>query len=196
MSEKKINSYTKSFDKHDGGIRSLQWAGYKAAATRFTQLTGDFPLHQKAILDVGCGFGDLIPFISKEALDFTYTGIDLIAQFTDEATKRYPEHTFQTGDFFAAPEGMFDVVFCSGALNGRGDDPLGERTEKIATLFTHTREVLAFNMAGGASPHNKETGPVFYADSAEILSFCLTLTPKVIFKQHYHPKDFTIIMFK
>jgi len=196
MSEKKIRSYTKSFEKHQGGIRALQWKEYRAAATRFVQLVGDFPLEKKSILDVGCGFGDLIPFIAHESLDFTYTGVDLLPQFTEEAARRYPEHTFKTGDFFAKPFGKYDVVFCSGALNGRSENPVAERTEKIATLFAHTRKVLAFNMAGGASPHNAETGAVYYADSAEILRFCLTLTPKVILKQHYHPKDFTIIMFR
>lgn len=145
---------------------------------------------------MGCGFGDLIPFIARESLDFTYTGVDLLPQFTEEAKRRYPEHTFKTSDFFAKPFGKFDVVFCSGALNGQSANPIAERTEKIATLFAHTREVLAFNMAGSAAPHNTETGAVYYADSAEILRFCLTLTPKVILKQHYHPKDFTIIMFR
>ncbi len=196
MSEKKVRSYTRSLLKYHGGIRSLQWKNYKSAATRFTQLVGDFPLHNKTILDVGCGLGDLIPFISSESLDFTYTGIDLMPPFIEEAKRRYPEHTFEIRDFFASPSGEFDVIFCSGVLNGRIDNPFAERTSKIATLFTHTREVLAFNMAGGRAPQNKATGPVYYSNSLEILEFCLTLTPKVILKQHYHPKDFTIIMFR
>jgi len=196
MSEGKIKSYSKSLKKHKGGIKSLQWFNYISAATRFKQLVGDVELEHKTILDVGCGFGDLIPFIASKTLNFKYTGVDLLRKFTDEAGKRYPEFTFLTQDYFAKPFGKFDVIFCSGALNGKSKDPVDDRKQKIKELFKHTKEVFVFNMAGGANVEKGNTSRVYYADSVEILSYCLTLTPKVIFKQHYHKKDFTIVMFK
>ena len=195
-SSKKIQSYRKEFQKHDGGIKSLQWASYKSAANRFQQLVSEFELAGKDVLDVGCGFGDLIPFLSYKTSNFNYTGIDLLSEFTTEAQKRYPEHRFQTLDYFAnSPKEKYDVVFCCGALNGQGENPLKERKRKILILFNQAKEVLVFNMAGGTGIFN-DSKRIYYADSRKILDYCLTLTPKVILKQHYHSKDFTIFMFK
>lgn len=74
-------------------------------------------------------------------------------------------------------------------------DSVDIRKEKISRLFDSAREVLAFNMAGGTDVMN-ESKKIYYTNSQEILNYCMSITPKVIFKQHYHTKDFTIIMFK
>ena len=192
MSVGKKRSYAKSYQRHNGGVRSLQWANYRAAAIRLRELVQNIPLEGKRILDIGCGFGDLIPFIAAQTLNFTYTGVDLLHEFTEEAQKRYPECKFVTADYFSKPFGTFDVIFCSGALNGRGD-AIEERKRKIQKMFNNAKEVLIFNMAGGTNIQNSENSKLFYADSTDILSFCISLTPKIIFKQHYH---FTITMFK
>lgn len=195
MGNKKADSYKKSYEKYKGGIQSLQWLSYASAAKRFKQLVGDFSLDGKTILDVGCGFGDLIPFISNHAQTFTYTGVDLVDEFVQESRKRYPEHSFEVLDFFSNPVTVrYDVVFCCGALNSAMDS-VDIRKEKISRLFDSAREVLAFNMAGGIDVVN-ESKKIYYANSQEILNYCMSITPKVIFKQHYHTKDFTIIMFK
>lgn len=195
IDNKKTKSYRDSFKKHEGGIKSLQWASYKSAANRFKQLVGDFNLEGKTILDVGCGFGDLVPFISNYANNFTYTGVDLLDDFIHEAQKRYPEHSFRELDYFSNPlDEDYDVVFCSGALNSAKDN-VKIRKEKIQILFSKTKYALAFNMAGGHGVFNKNK-KIYYADSAEILNYCTSLTSKVVFKQHYHKRDFTIIMFK
>jgi len=196
MSEGKIKSYIKSFEKYDGGIRSLQWVSYKAAAVRFVNLVEDIEFNNKSVLDVGCGFGDLIPFITSRALHFKYTGIDLLHEFTDEAQKRYPDYEFITGDYFTKRLGKFDVICCSGALNGRSANVMEDRKAKIKNMFNKANDALVFNMAGGYKVKNSEKSKVYYADSSEILEYCLTLTSRIIFKQHYHNKDFTIALFK
>lgn len=192
----KIRSYSKSYEKFDGGIKSLQWSSYKAAAIRYKNLVENIDFEGKTVLDVGCGFGDVIPFIVAKTSNFQYTGVDLLEVFTNEAQKRYPEFEFIAKDFFTTTIKTYDIVLCSGALNGKSTQPIKDRSIKIKKLFEHTNDTLVFNMAGGIKISNSDTSRVVYVPSTEILNYCLTLTTKIIFKQHYHKKDFTIALFK
>ena len=66
---------------------------------------------------------------------------------------------------------------------------------KISHLYSLCNEVLAFNMAGGFfEPY--ESKNIAYANTADILTFCKSLTPSIIFRGSYDPKDFTVLMFK
>jgi len=54
-------------------------------------------------------------------------------------------------------------------------------------MFGYAKNVLAFNMLGGyPQPENNPKSNVWYADSLEILRYCLDLTRRVIFKADYH----------
>lgn len=98
----------------------------------------------------------------------------------------------------AARHPFFDVVIASGVLNSnKGDQNLEFRKKAIKKMFSLTSHILAFNMLGGhPAPVSKADSNVWYADSLEVLSYCLTLTPRVILRANYHPKDFTIVMYK
>ena len=196
MENSKIKSYRRSFEKYDGGIQSLQWTSYKSAALRFANLVKDVNLDNRSVLDVGCGFGDLVPFIASKTLHFEYTGVDLMNEFIAEAKKRYPEFEFKAADFFSQSLGTFDIVFCSGALNGKSENVIGDRKQKIKKMFRCANEALVFNMAGGFKATNLKSSQVYYADSLHILAYCMTLTPKIIFRHHYRKNDFTIVMYK
>ena len=105
---------------------------------------------------------------------------------------------FLVKDYIKTPlKKKFEIVISSGALNSNLTDPVRYRRRAIKILWDHTKEQLAFNMAGGfPQPENKESNRVFYVNSMEILEFCLTLTSKTIFRHHYRTRDFTIIMFR
>jgi hypothetical protein len=65
----------------------------------------------------------------------------------------------------------------------------------IRGLWTNTREVLAFNMAGSFNPLPADS-LIAYADARVILDYCLTMTDKVDLKSDYLPHDFTVIMYR
>jgi len=196
--KEKVESYTNSWKKHGSGIQSLQWNSYLSAAKRYRNLVEDIDFSGKTVLDVGCGFGDIIPFIAAKTDSFTYTGIDLMPQFIEEAKNRYPDREFKfiVGDYFTQPlDEKFDIVLCSGALNGNMSDPITFRKDAITTMLTHSKETCAFNMAGGKNIKNDTDSNVYYADPEEILAFSKTLASKVILRDKYHPQDFTLVLF-
>lgn len=194
----RVTGYQKSFEKYGVSPKSLKWASKRAAKQRYEQIVADIDFEGKSILDVGCGFGDIIPRISAKAKRFDYTGIDVTPEFIGEAKKLYFGHKFIVGNYFAKPlKENFDVVISSGALNLNVRDNLDFRKKAIKTMFKHAKEVFVFNMAGRyPQPKTSSKSNVWFANPLEILEYCLGLTKKVILRHHYHSRDFTIVMFK
>lgn len=207
--DKKIKGYQKRFKKYGDDPRALQWWSKKWAELRYKEIVADLdfkgprPLgpmarRGKTILDVGCGFGDIIVHIEKKTKDIEYTGVDIVPEFIEVAKNKYPRHQFILRDYFENPlKKSFEIVISSGTLNANINSPMDYRKKAIKTIFGHASEAAAFNMAGShPQPENKKGNRVYYADSLDILKFCITLTRKVILRHHYYKKDFTIVMFK
>lgn len=199
MSKNRVRSnYQKSLKKYGFCPKALQWRTRSAARARYKNLVCDINFEKKSILDVGCGFGDIIPFIGKKAQRFSYTGVDLVPEFIKFAQNKYPNFEFIEKDYFTRPlKKKFDIIITCGTLNSNIKNPLKYRQKAIKTMFKHASEVVAFNMAGGhPQPINKKENRVYFVDSLAILKFCLSLTPKIIFRHHYRFNDFTIVMYK
>ena len=200
MADQTKERYQRSFKKYGVSPKSLAYWNQEAIDIRYQELLKDIEIEGKSILDVGSGFGDIIPHLKRKATKFNFIGIDLVPEFVGVARKKYPKHEFIIGDYFGRPlQEKFDIVFTSGTLNSGlpKKDPVGYRKKAIKTMLDHAREVVSFNMAGGyQQPENVKNYRVWYANSLEILKYCLSLTPKVIFRHHYRKNDFTIIMYK
>ncbi len=196
---KKIKkSYQNSYKKYGVSPRALKWCSEKAARQRYEQIVMDINFYRQSILDVGCGFGDIIPYITDKADVFNYTGIDIVPEFIREAKKIHPKHKFIVGDYFKQPlKEKFDIIICCGTLNRNYNDNLGFRKKAIKTMFQHAKKCLVFNMAGRhPKPKTVQHSNVWFADSEEIFNYCKTLSGKVLLKNDYHSSDFTIVMSK
>lgn len=196
--EGKILEYKRRFQRYGISSKALKWKSPQSIYTRHKELLADLDVEGKSLLDIGCGFGDTIPALSKKAKNFSYLGVDMVEEFVSVAKRRYPNFHFVVRDYFEDPlKEKFDLVISSGALNSSFTNTMAFRKKAIRTMFSNAREAVAFNMAGfHPQPVSKPDGTVFYADSLGVLKFCFTITDKIIFRQHYHPKDFTIVMFK
>ncbi|MCX6811386.1 MAG: class I SAM-dependent methyltransferase [Candidatus Berkelbacteria bacterium] len=190
--------YQKSLKKYGFCPRALKWRTQQAAEARYKNLIHDIDFKGKTVLDVGCGFADIIPLIKAKTGSFTYTGVDLVPEFIKFAKQKYPNFQFVERDYFGEPlDKMFDIIISSGTLNSNIKNPLEYRKRAIKTMFEHASKLLAFNMAGGhPQPKNIRGNRVYYIDSLEMLKFCLSLTPKIILRHHYRFNDFTIVMYK
>jgi trans-aconitate methyltransferase len=192
----KLNEdYDDAFKSYGPGPKALLWWDYRSMAIRFRELVKEVDIANKSVLDAGCGMGDLLPYLYAKAPDFRYLGVDKSEKFIDIAKKRYEGHQFKVGDPFKHPEGMFDVVFSSGVMNGNVDGWLARRKKMIKSLWDQTGEVLAFNMAGGLKPIRHDS-LIAYADAQVILDYCKTMSRRAVLKSDYLEKDFTIVMYK
>lgn len=68
-----------------------------------------------AILDLGCGTGDLYGRVTAEGLSLAWTGVDLLDEPLLEARQRYPDASWLTAaaDRLPFPDATFDAVVAS-----------------------------------------------------------------------------------
>src|SRR3990167_2853967 len=127
-SEGAIEGYRRKFREHGVNAKALQWMNQESARVRYEQIVADLDFEGKSVLDVGCGFGNVIDWIKKKATKFDYTGVDVVPEFVVEAKKLYPDQKFVVHDFYAEPNfGKFDIVMSSRTLNANVEDNIGFR---------------------------------------------------------------------
>jgi SAM-dependent methyltransferase len=160
---------------------------------RFEILAQIGDLAHCSVLDVGCGYADLYPFLKQRFAGVQYHGIEQMPELLDLARARYghaPGVTLATGDFLREPLPLSDYVLASGSLNYRQRNPrfIYEAIEK---LYGSCRRGLGFNLL---SWEPVDGGPLAAYDPAAIVAFCQTLAPAVRLAEGYRNGDFTVFM--
>lgn len=197
IEEQKKIAYQRKFTRYGVDPRSVQWKTLGASHQRFRQFWAEIDFNNKSVLDIGCGFGELARFLNKRYQNVNYTGVDIVPEFIAEARHRFPQNKFIVRDLLSNPlTQKYDVVLASGVINSNVKNNLQYRKRAISVMFHHARQVFAFNMLGShPQPKNLKGSNIYYTDSLEILSYCFTLTRRVLLRHHYHPQDFTIFMY-
>jgi SAM-dependent methyltransferase len=189
-------SYQNSFAEHGESPLALQWSNYKAVAIRYQQLVADLHFENKSILDAGCGMGDVLPYIYSKSTNFSYLGVDITPEFIEIARKRYVGDTFEVlNPFDSEVVQKYDIVICSGVMNMKTPGWETRRKAMIERLFSYANEALVFNMAGWMR-ESSEGKTIGYANIPDVLDFCSSLTHKIILRNQYSAKDFTVVMYK
>jgi SAM-dependent methyltransferase len=177
-----------------GSSLALGWLDKQSQFVRYEALAEIADLSGHSILDAGCGYGDLLPFLNQRFTNITYTGIEQIPELLDEAIKRNINNTnghFIQGNFVVMPLPPADYVFASGSLNYRSADP-GFIYKIIEKLYAACRFGLAFNLLCKI-PCN---GVLVAYEPAHILDYCRSVCDNVALVTGYADEDFTIYMHK
>ena len=183
-----------NFGEHTA--EGLGWKDLNSQQKRFEILSQVGDLNNSAVLDLGCGYGDLKPFLDTHFSNFTYVGVDQIAKFVKKASDKYGqlEKThFIEADFSKLFYADIDYILASGAFAyqcGRKEYYL----EAIIHMFDNAKKGIAFNMLDDQifpkhefiKSHNKKV----------IVEFCKTLSKKVEVKTNYLEDDFTVFVWK
>lgn len=195
--ELNIRIYTDLIAEYGSDVRALNWGGRESQHLRFSVLAQVRRLNDTSLLDVGCGLGDFYEWLKHAHLNVDYTGTDITPNMVEIAQQKFPEARFEWGNVFDKKEceiESYDVVVASGIFTYRQTASLFFLKAMIERMFSLCREAVAFNsLSGWAS--EKDEGE-FYADPIETLAVCRALTPWVVLRHDYHPRDFTVYMYK
>jgi SAM-dependent methyltransferase len=176
-------------------VRTLGWKNSADQRLRFQLLCDIGDLRGQSVCDVGCGFGDLIPYLEERFGGFRYTGIDITPSLVDEASRQYPAHRFFCADIL---EDRFaeehDYFLLSGALNYRVMDNWKLTTEMLALMFRLARRGVAVNFL--TSYVNFQQQHNYHHQPEEIFRFARTLTPWVAIRHDYRLWEFTLHLLK
>lgn len=192
-----VDYFTTLVDRHGIDVRSLDWGSKESQARRFKVLSEVAPTRGRSVLDIGCGLGDFYEYLKASGGDVRYTGVDLTPRMIEVARGRFPEAQFATGNVLA-PDGPplepHDLVVASGIFFCRLSEPVEFVQTMVRRMFDLATVAVAFNSLSAWS--GQVDADEFYADPLATLEFCRSLTPRVALRHDYHPRDFTIYMYR
>jgi SAM-dependent methyltransferase len=175
-------------------VRALDYSGARSQLLRFERMLR-LDLHGKTMLDVGCGYGDMLQYLLERGVVLReYLGVEIspvIFGRIDPSRFHGTQATFRCADTFADPDiasRTFEVVLALGSLNydhARLRERLGYLWDRVAPggslVFTQP-SALAEPVQGTLAN---------YADPASMLSFCFGLSRSVML-DHYLPHEFLV----
>jgi SAM-dependent methyltransferase len=179
------------------GFRALGLGRRASQEKRFAALLHLGSLQGKRILDVGCGFGDLLAWLNARGIESDYTGIDIVRPMIERCRTRFhgTGARFYTGDALTFVTGEpYDYVVASGIFgyNARHTRELVRPT--LEHLFSLARIGMAVNFLSCRAP-TRSPGRL-YLQPADVLQFAFELTPAVKLDHSYLPNDFTLCLYR
>ncbi|HWU24735.1 MAG TPA: class I SAM-dependent methyltransferase [Candidatus Paceibacterota bacterium] len=180
------------FGTHDP--RALGWRNDASQLDRFSVLTEIADLTNASILDEGCGFGDLYPFLKSRFSGIQYSAVDINQTAIATAQERYPEVSFEVADFSDYTEGPFDYVLSSGALTFNMDNAVPTYQAHMRKMYDLCIKGVAFNVLDRKAV--TQTDEYLGWDPEETEAYCNTFAEKVIVRHDYSLEDFTVYLYR
>ena len=187
-----LKHYTKLYKKFGQTPASIGWTKGKQDI-RFNAVIEIGKLKNSSILDVGCGFGDLLLFLNKKKLQVKYTGIDINQKFISICKKKYPKSIFQVRDIETRPfKKKFDWVFAIGTTNHSGSYKYIERL--LAEMFKCSKKGIVMDFLSTYVDFTKPGN--FHASPEKIFKIAKKLSKRVIIRHDYLPFEFCVFIYK
>jgi SAM-dependent methyltransferase len=174
-------------------VHRVGWHDRLQQSTYFDVLAQIGVCHDSAVLDVGCGQGDLYAFLNARGFSGRYTGIDLSPELIAFARERFPTVNFNVGDVLQANLDKHDFVLASGLFDYRTSDSPTRLRATLSRMFALARLGLAWNMIAVAPPDRPN---LYHEPLGELLAFCDELTPHFTLHRNYDPAHLTVYLYQ
>jgi SAM-dependent methyltransferase len=185
--------YNARFSEYGRDIKTVGWGNAADQRLRFDVLFRGLYPTGKTILDVGCGLGDLIPYLEEKTNgDFTYIGIDVAEKLVDDAKTRYAKTNivFYTGDIFSVNISAVDIAVLSGALSFKTENIEEYAYATMSKMFSLSREVASLNFLSTYVDFELEKNQHYQPET--VFSKAKTLSKAVNLLHDYPLYEFTI----
>src|SRR6185369_3839361 len=163
---------------------------------RFSKLCQIDNLTRKRVLEIGCGLGDLYPFLQGLFDEVTYVGIDIVPELIEYAAHVYPDAKFYCLDLLEDEFiGDFDYVLISGVFNNEIDNATEYLYQLISSAFKLCRKGMGFNFT--STYVSRYDQGMAYHDPMAVFKFCLeNLSSKITLSHHYERCDVAIFVYR
>jgi SAM-dependent methyltransferase len=176
-------------------VKTVGWGSVESQQLRFRILTEIANLNGSSVCDLGCGFGDLYPFLTKHFHGFGYTGIDVAPSLVNEARRRYVGGEFLCRDIldYKRPP-AYDYVLSSGALSFKSKNHEVFVRSMLTRMFLMSRKGLAVNFLSSYVDFQLKKN--FHWSPLKALAFGKTLTRYVTIRHDYPLYEFTLYLYR
>lgn len=190
--------YGENFKRANAEHEILGWESKEAQYERFAALSTSVDLNGLRILDVGCGLGNLYEYLKEKNIQVTYTGVDVLPEMIDNASKKGLDCEFICTDLFKNnpfEDGQFDVVYASGIFNLNLGNNKQFLEKALKLFFGLSSKYVCFNLLYVKSPNKEDK--YFYFTPSEALDIIDLATNEIEVEarviQDYLNNDFTVV---
>lgn len=191
------NLYNTRFDQHGRDIKTVGWGTESSQHLRFEVLFRGLDPKGKTILDVGCGLGDLVPYLEKRTDgDFRYFGIDIAEKLINNAGAAYGGvgREFHTGDIFSVKVPPIDISVLSGALSFKTVGIEDYAHDTMKTMFGLSRQATSLNFLTKYVDFELEKNQHYQPET--IFRWAKQLSKRVNLIDDYPLYEFTVQIFR
>jgi len=193
--------YENHIRRYGYDYRALGFGRRSSQEKRFQTTLSLGDLHGKRLLDVGCGFGDLLSWLNARGIEPRYTGIDICRPMIERCRKRFGKNKDGQGPAFQVADALtfvtdhpYDYIVASGIFGYNAGDTRKRVQPTLERLFDLTRIGMAVNFLSRCAV-TRSPGRL-YLHPADVLQFALKLTPAVRLDHTYMPNDFTLCLYR
>jgi SAM-dependent methyltransferase len=182
---------------HGDDAKTVGWGSARDQQLRFEVLCRGIEPTGRTVLDVGCGLGDLVPFLDgRTGGNYDYTGVDLSERLVERAKQRFggERRSFLTADLLETDLGSFDVILLSGALSFRVSDNVALAQSMLSRMFQMARVAMAGNFLSSYVDCRLDKN--FHYSPEKMFGFAKTLTRYVSLHHDYPLYEFTLQLFR
>ncbi|MDD6168813.1 MAG: class I SAM-dependent methyltransferase [Lachnospiraceae bacterium] len=203
--KKEAEYYRGRLEKYGATSRGVDWNSEEAQRVRYDQLSKILSKETSkkdfSICDYGCGYGYYSQYLKENGYQCTYTGIDVLREMIDMASKTYGNMKNTT--FIQGSEilGQYDYIVESGVFNIRRDMNNSEWTQYVTGVLEqfnrHSKKGFAFNCLTKYSDADHMKDYLYYADPLFFFDYCkIHFSRNVALLHDYEIYDFTILVRK
>lgn len=200
-----VNYYQALFDQYGHTENALGWTKNKQNI-RFEQLFRFLHPLNGRLLDLGCGFGDMLKFLKncEDGQNIKYFGVDIMSDFIKEAQRTFmpTEGIFVCSDFFdflGKEQDKFDYIVASGIFGLKLYEDEMEQYNYIKSVFElaydNCEVGFAMNFLSDKVDYHTSDSD-FHASPSRILDLGYGLSRNVILDNGVMPFEFCITIFK
>jgi trans-aconitate methyltransferase len=174
-----------------GWNKDCQWVRFEAA------FEGVRAEECGSIVDLGCGFGDLLGYLRQQGWKGRYTGVELVPELIEEARQRHagdPAALFVSSDVQTfAPPSKADMAVALGIFNHRlHQDNFEFARQTIENMWGLTAKVVVCDFLSMSSDPGLRKEDLFYADARDIYALAARYSRRVAIHHAYMPFEFQV----
>lgn len=193
----RINArYDARLDEHGATSAALAGGPAERRALRFDVLCEVGIRSGDRVLDLGCGFGDLLPHLAARGLEVDYLGVDINPRLVEEARRRHPEANFRVCDIEAEDPGEVDYVVSTSSFNLRLEH--ADNYEFVAGLLRRclglARKGVAIDFLSSYVDFRGDAA-AFHYEPERVFSLAKQVTKRVNLRHDYPLFEFCLYLY-